>query len=91
LREPRKTSERNNTCISAPPDVKLDATRRAFANRVQIYNMFIQKDSKVLLQIGEATRSDSAAMKAVAVVTMAFLPATFTSVRSQTSMPEFQY
>jgi hypothetical protein len=51
--------------------------------------MFIQKDSKVLLQIGEATRSDSAAMKAVAVVTMAFLPATFTSVRPQSPMPRF--
>jgi hypothetical protein len=53
--------------------------------------MFIQKDSKVLLQIGEATRSDSAAMKAVAVVTMAFLPATFTSVRSQSPVLGFPY
>jgi hypothetical protein len=71
--------------------VKLDATIRACADRVQIYNMFIQKDSKVLLQIGEATKSDSAAMKAVAVVTMAFLPATFTSVRSQSPVLGFPY
>jgi ABC-type branched-subunit amino acid transport system permease subunit len=33
-----------------------------------------------MVEIGAATKSDSAAMKTVAVVTMAFLPATFTSV-----------
>lgn len=43
--------------------------------------MITQRDSRVMVEIGAATKSDSAAMTTVAVVTMAFLPATFTSVR----------
>ena len=34
-----------------------------------------------MLDISSATKSDSKAMKTVALVTMVFLPATFTSVR----------
>ena len=44
--------------------------------------MITQRDSKVMVEIGAATKSDSTAMKTVAVVTMIFLPATFTSVSS---------
>jgi hypothetical protein len=33
-----------------------------------------------MVDIGKATQSDSTAMKTVAVITMVFLPATFTSV-----------
>ncbi|KAG9198592.1 hypothetical protein G6514_009834 [Epicoccum nigrum] len=45
------------------------------------YNRITQRDSKVMLDISSATKSDSKAMKTVALVTMVFLPATFTSVR----------
>jgi hypothetical protein len=51
--------------------------------------MITQKDSKIMMQIGEATKSDSSAMKTVAVVTMAFLPATFTSVRFRLQLFQF--
>lgn len=44
--------------------------------------MITQRDSRVMMEIGEATKSDSAAMKTVAVVTMAFLPATCACVSS---------
>lgn len=37
-------------------------------------------DSKVMVTIGQAAKDDSSAMRAIAVVTMAFLPATFTAV-----------
>ncbi|KAF2998830.1 hypothetical protein E8E13_002480 [Curvularia kusanoi] len=43
------------------------------------YNRIAQRDSKVMLEISAATKSDSKAMKTVALVTMVFLPATFTS------------
>jgi hypothetical protein len=42
--------------------------------------MIAQRDSRVMVRIGNAARSDSMAMKTIAVVTMAFLPGTFTSV-----------
>jgi hypothetical protein len=42
--------------------------------------MITQRDSTTMVGIGQATKTDSTAMKTVAVVTMAFLPATFTSV-----------
>ena len=47
---------------------------------LQGYNIITQRDSRVLVRMGEATQSDSTAMKTIAVVTMAFLPATFLSV-----------
>lgn len=57
------------------------------------YNMIMQRDSKVMMSIGQAAKEDSkvmvaigqaakddsTAMRAIAVVTMAFLPATFTA------------
>ena len=46
----------------------------------QAFNMVTQRDSQETVRIGEAARSDSAAMKTVAVLTLTFLPATFVSV-----------
>lgn len=42
--------------------------------------MVTQRDSQATVRISEALRSDSRAMKTVAVLTLAFLPATFVSV-----------
>lgn len=42
--------------------------------------MIAQQESRAMVRMGQAAQSDSAAMKTVAVVTMAFLPATFTAV-----------
>jgi hypothetical protein len=42
--------------------------------------MITQRDSTTMVGIGQATKADSSAMKTVAMVTMIFLPATFTSV-----------
>ncbi|KAH8711821.1 hypothetical protein GQ44DRAFT_714242 [Phaeosphaeriaceae sp. PMI808] len=53
------------------------------------YNLITQRDSKIMVAIGEATNSDSSAMKTVAIVTMIFLPATFTS--AVFSMSFFDY
>lgn len=44
--------------------------------------MIAQRDSQVMTGLGEAARRDSGAMRTIAVVTMAFLPPTFLSVRS---------
>jgi hypothetical protein len=46
--------------------------------------MIAQRDSQVMTGLGEAARLDSGAMKTIAVVTMAFLPPTFLSVRTPT-------
>lgn len=42
--------------------------------------MIAQRDSQVMTDLGRAARLDSKAMRAIAVVTMAFLPPTFLSV-----------
>lgn len=44
--------------------------------------MVAQRDSRVMTSLGEAAKLDSGAMRTIAVVTMAFLPPTFTSVCS---------
>ncbi|KAL1794636.1 hypothetical protein ACET3X_006452 [Alternaria dauci] len=46
------------------------------------YNMIAQRDSQVMTGLGEAARRDSGAMRTIAVVTMAFLPPTFLSIRA---------
>ncbi|KAF2624117.1 hypothetical protein BU25DRAFT_413689 [Macroventuria anomochaeta] len=46
----------------------------------QAFNAAAQKDSRVQLLIGEETKREASTMKAIAVVTMTFLPATFVSV-----------
>jgi uncharacterized heparinase superfamily protein len=47
----------------------------------QAYNLIAQRDSQVMKDLGEAARLDSRALKTIAIVTMAFLPPTFLSVR----------
>ena len=54
----------------------------------QAYNLIAQRDSQVMKGIGETARSDSGAMRSVAVVTMAFLPATFVAVSSTSYLRE---
>lgn len=49
--------------------------------RPQAYNMIAQRDSRTMTELGNAARFDSRAMRTIAVVTMAFLPPTFLSVR----------
>ncbi|KEZ43830.1 hypothetical protein SAPIO_CDS3989 [Scedosporium apiospermum] len=48
-----------------------------------------QRDSRIQVQIGEEARKETTAMKALAVITMTFLPATFIS--SVFSTPFFRY
>ncbi|KAF2191309.1 hypothetical protein K469DRAFT_720289 [Zopfia rhizophila CBS 207.26] len=60
--------------------LRSQANQERLLNEITLaYNTITQRDSKVMVEIGEATQSDSAAMKTVAVVTITFLPATFTS------------
>ena len=54
----------------------------------------VQKDSKVNLQLAATTttiaresKKDSSAMKAIAVLTMCFLPGTFLAVRTPAPRP----
>ena len=42
--------------------------------------MVTQRDSQASIRISEAVRSDSTAMRTVAILTLIFLPATFVSV-----------
>ncbi|THY08523.1 hypothetical protein D6D02_06993, partial [Aureobasidium pullulans] len=44
-----------------------------------VFNMMAQKDNDVNIDIAKATRTDSAAMKAIAVVSLTFLPSTYVS------------
>lgn len=43
------------------------------------FNAAAQRDSKIQVRIGEEAKREASAMKAIAVVTMTFLPATFVS------------
>lgn len=45
----------------------------------QAFNAAAQRDSKIQVRIGEDAKREASAMKAIAVVTMTFLPATFVS------------
>ncbi len=47
---------------------------------LQAFNTAAQSQSDTLLSINKGTRDDGAAMRAVALVTLTFLPATFVSV-----------
>lgn len=49
-------------------------------NESKAFNSIAQYDSKTAVKISRATQIDSAAMRTVAVLTLAFLPATFISV-----------
>jgi hypothetical protein len=57
------------------------ARQGARANILQAYNLIAQRDSQAMRDLGEASRLDSGALKTIALVTMAFLPPTFLSVR----------
>ncbi len=53
-----------------------------FAKDAQAFNTVAQYDSRIAVQIGQAAQYDSAAMKTIAFLTLAFLPATFISVNN---------
>lgn len=62
---------------------------RSHPDNDQGFNVVVQRDSKAnvkiateTMNISRAAKIDSASMKTIAVVTLAFLPATFVSVRS---------
>jgi hypothetical protein len=52
------------------------------ANILKAFNIASQRDTKIQLQIGQEAGREAMAMKAIAVVTMTFLPATFVAVRT---------
>jgi Mg2+ and Co2+ transporter CorA len=54
---------------------------RLINNFSQAFNSAAQRDNKTQVRIGEEAKKETSAMKAIAVVTMIFLPATFVSVR----------
>ena len=53
---------------------------RRRTNRYQAFNIVAQSQSQTTIVLSEAARSDAVAMKAIATVTLIFLPATFVSV-----------
>jgi hypothetical protein len=60
----------------------------------QVYQFMAQKDSRVNLELAETTniiakesKKDSSAMKAIAMLTMCFLPGTFLAVCPLSSFP----
>ncbi|KAG8677612.1 hypothetical protein FPOAC2_03745 [Fusarium poae] len=59
---------------------RASANKERLLNEVQLaFNSVAQYDSRIAVKIGRATQSDSAAMKTIAFVTLAFLPGTFIS------------
>ncbi|GKU07179.1 hypothetical protein FLAG1_10102 [Fusarium langsethiae] len=59
---------------------RASANKERLLNEVQLaFNSVAQYDSRIAVRIGRATQSDSAAMKTIAFVTLAFLPGTFIS------------
>ncbi|SCV28718.1 uncharacterized protein FFB14_01936 [Fusarium fujikuroi] len=59
---------------------RASANKERLLNEIQLaFNSVAQYDSRISVKIGQATQSDSAAMKTVAFVTLTFLPATFIS------------
>jgi len=61
------------------------ASKQVLTKHQQVYNTVAQRDSTLMVEIGKAAKRDSDAMKAIAIVTMAFLPATFSSVTTSSS------
>ncbi|KAL9116190.1 MAG: hypothetical protein Q9227_000561 [Pyrenula ochraceoflavens] len=60
--------------------LRSQANEKRLQNEITLaYNLIAQRDSKIMMDLGKAAKSDGGAMKAIAIVTMAFLPATFTS------------
>ncbi|KAM0425666.1 hypothetical protein ACHAPT_009198 [Fusarium lateritium] len=56
------------------------SNKERLINEIQLaFNLVAQYDSRISVQIGQATQSDSAAMKTIAFATLTFLPATFIS------------
>lgn len=54
------------------------SNKERLINEIQLsFNLVAQYDSAVSVQIGQATQSDSAAMKTIASATLVFLPPTF--------------
>jgi Mg2+ and Co2+ transporter CorA len=59
---------------------RASANKERLLNEIQLaFNSVAQYDSRISVEIGQATQSDSAAMKTVAFATLTFLPATFIS------------
>ncbi|KAM0548168.1 hypothetical protein ACHAPJ_009966 [Fusarium lateritium] len=59
---------------------RASANKERLLNEIQLaFNSVAQYDSRISVKIGQATQSDSAAMKTIAFVTLTFLPATFVS------------
>ncbi|ROW12390.1 hypothetical protein VMCG_00791 [Cytospora schulzeri] len=56
------------------------SNEKRLLNEIQLaYNIVAQYDAGISVEIGHAARSDSAAMKTISFVTLAFLPPTFIS------------
>lgn len=69
--------------------LRSESNKARIQNEITLaFHMAAQRDSKVQVRIGEDAKKETTAMKALAVVTMTFLPATFVS--SIFSMPFFQ-
>jgi len=55
-----------------------------------LYNLTTQRDSRLQLTIAEAAKRDSSTMRAISILTLVFLPATFVSTVFSTSIFDFQ-
>ncbi|KAI9885707.1 MAG: hypothetical protein M1823_002472 [Watsoniomyces obsoletus] len=67
-----------------------EANAKRIQNEIALaYHSVAGRDSETMVHVGQATRRDSAAMRIVAVVSMAFLPAMFLSSLFSTSFFDF--
>jgi len=66
---------------------KSEAGQKLIQVQIQIiYNLLAQQDNKVNIEIAAATKRDSTAMKAIAIVTMVFLPGAYIATLFSMSM-----
>jgi Mg2+ and Co2+ transporter CorA len=89
----RPTLERRLNCSASVQDqqqfclhmleclsYRANSNHERLRNEIQLaFNMVTQHNARVSLDVSQSMRSDSSAMKTVAVLTLAFLPATFLS------------
>jgi len=60
-----------------------------FSNTVQMLNLIARGDTLATIDLGRATKADGFSMKVIAIMTMAFLPAT--AVATLLSLPLFKW
>jgi Mg2+ and Co2+ transporter CorA len=70
---------------------EMDYTQKKLQSQFSVlYNLMVQRDTRLNYEVAKASKRDSSAMKTISVVTLTFLPATFVSTVFSTTVFDFQ-